>query len=332
MAGMTFVGEDISDKIQYCMDIILKEAKLEDKLVKEIFYSMLSTYTSNPLNLAINSPTGEGKNYVLRKVASLFPQEDVMFVAGMSAKALFHRDGILVIKNSMGGYDPIYQLILEIDGRIEDLQDEHSRVHDMYTKQGLKAQIKMLEDEKKNLFKDAKKLIDLSHKIIVFLDTPNSELFGAIMPLLSHDNYEVEYEFADKTQSGIKTKTNVLRGWPAVIFAQAIDYSHYKRYPEIQRRFIITSPKMTVDKYKEAISLIGKKYGLPDFFYQAKIVSSQQKQQVSEIIRGLREKIVNICDVVEPGASNVIILFEEVITASLPTGKALDMTMAYRLF
>jgi hypothetical protein len=33
-----------------------------------------------------------------------------------------------------------------------------------------------------------------------------------------------------------------------VIFAQAIDYSHYARYPEIQRRFIITNPKMTSDK------------------------------------------------------------------------------------
>ena len=38
------------------MDIILKEAKLEDRLVKEIFYIMLSAYTNNPINLAINSP------------------------------------------------------------------------------------------------------------------------------------------------------------------------------------------------------------------------------------------------------------------------------------
>ena len=106
--------------------------------------------------------------------------------------------------------------------------------------------------KKKDLHKDAKKLIDLSNKIIVFLDTPNMELFNAIMPLLSHDNYEVEYEYADTGQNGIKTKGNILRGWPAVIFAQALDYSHYKRYPEIQRRFIITNPKMTVDKYKQA--------------------------------------------------------------------------------
>jgi len=62
------------------------------------------------------------------------------------------------------------------------------------------------------------------------------------MSLLSHDEYEVEYEFVD-TNNGIKTKSNVLRGTlPAVIFAQAIDFSHNKRYPEIQRRFIVTNP------------------------------------------------------------------------------------------
>lgn len=113
------------------------------------------------------------------------------------------------------------------------------------------------------------------------------ELFNAVMRLLSHDNYEVEYEYADTGQHGIRTKGNILRGWPAVIFAQALDYSHYKRYPEIQRRFIITNPKMTVDKYKQAVGLIGKKYGLPDFIYQAKIVSTEQKEQVREIIKDL---------------------------------------------
>ena len=112
----------------------------------------------------------------------------------------------------------------------------------------MESYIESLEKDKKDLKNSAKKLIDLSHRILVFLDSPRPELFNALMPLLSHDRYEVEYEFVD-TNNGIKTKTNILRGWPAVIFAQAIDYSHYQRYPEIQRRFIITNPKMTPGKY-----------------------------------------------------------------------------------
>jgi hypothetical protein len=38
---------DIGDKIQYCIDVILKEAKLEDVLVKQLFYTMLSMYTND---------------------------------------------------------------------------------------------------------------------------------------------------------------------------------------------------------------------------------------------------------------------------------------------
>lgn len=75
------------------------------------------------------------------------------------------------------------------------------------------------------------------------------------MPLLSHDKYESEYKYVD-TSGSIKTYKNLLRGWPSFIFAQAIDYSEYKRFPELQRRFIITNPTMdSKEKYSEAIDL-----------------------------------------------------------------------------
>ncbi len=64
---------------------------------------MLSAYTNNPINLAINSPSGEGKSYVIHKVGDNFPKQDVMFLAGMTDKALFHRQGGLVVKNTKSG-------------------------------------------------------------------------------------------------------------------------------------------------------------------------------------------------------------------------------------
>lgn len=207
-----------------------------------------------------------------------------------------------------------------------------SETRDITTKQGLKAQIKSIEEEKQDLYKNAKKLIDLSHKLLIFLDTPNFGLFNALMPLLSHDNYEVEYEYADTTNNGIKTRANVIRGYPAVIFAQALDFSHNKRYPEIQRRFTITNPKMDKQKYKEAIKLMGKKFGLPDFLYQSQVVSDQEKEHVSKIIRLLRQQILDVSDAIQSGRNNVIIPFEEVIIESLQSNKAQDMTLAYRLF
>jgi hypothetical protein len=181
-----------------------------------------------------------------------------------------------------------------------------------------------------NLVKDSRKLIDLSNKIIIFLDTPSQQLLSGLLPLLSHDKYEIEYEFTD-THNGIKTKNNVLRGWPAVIIAQALDYSKSPRFPEYQRRFITTNPKMTKEKYNEAINLIFDKCSKPDLIYQHEIVSDKEKDKAKEIIKGLKEQIQEICSNVQPGKNNVILPFRDLILQSIPKEKALDMTRANRL-
>jgi hypothetical protein len=61
------------------LDVVAKEVKQDDRLCKQVYLTLLSTYTKNPINLAINAPTGEGKSYVVRKVEELFPQLDVTF-------------------------------------------------------------------------------------------------------------------------------------------------------------------------------------------------------------------------------------------------------------
>jgi hypothetical protein len=320
----------IEDKIEYCIDIILKEAKLEDVLVKQLFYTMLSMYTNDPRNLGIQSPTGEGKNYVIKKVADLFAKEDVIKYVGMTDKSIFHRDGKLVTKNANGEYEVIDEVLEKLDEDIEDKESQLSNTNDRNLKQALKSEIRGLEKEKKRLYKDAKKLIDLSHKCIIFLDTPPPGLLNAMMSLLSHDEYEVEYDFVD-THNGIKTKSNVLRGWPVMIFAQAIDYSHHKRYAEIQRRFPVTNPRMDEAKYKAAIQLIVHKHSVPDFLYQKTVVSDEQKDQAREIIKSLKEKIMDISTATSPGSNNVFIPFEEAIVQSLATKKSSDMTTADRI-
>src|SRR5262249_23744603 len=118
----------------------------------------------------------------------------------------------------------------------------------------------------------------------------------------------------------------------AVIFAQALDYTHHKRYPEIQRRFIITNPKMSTEKYSGAIKLTSEKFGLPDFAYQKEIVSNEAKEKAKDIIKDIKQNIFLLCDRQAPGKNNVIIPFYEAIAASLPAEKAGDMTTAKRLF
>jgi hypothetical protein len=107
--------DNIDNPIQYCIDTILKEAKEESRPVKQLLYTMLSAYTNNIINLAINSPSGEGKAYVLQKVGELFPKKDTLFLAGMTEKALFHRPGKLVDKNEVWEYQPSENKLEEID-------------------------------------------------------------------------------------------------------------------------------------------------------------------------------------------------------------------------
>src|SRR5918993_1340498 len=274
MITKMYIDYGIEDKIKYLLDIILKEARKEEKLSYQLIITMLSAYSNNPINLLINAPSGVGKNYVINIVSSLFPQSDILSLAGMTEKALFHRIGKLVIKNEQGEYESIELKIDEIENEIKKKQFELSQFKDeTIQQQGIESII--------NQLKDAKKLIDLSNKVIIFLDTPPERLLSGLLPLLSHDKYEVEYEFVD-THNGIKTKNNVLRGWPAVICAQALDYSHHARFPEFQRRFITTNPTMTQEKYNQAINLIHDRFSVPDLVYQQKIVSDEEKDKARE--------------------------------------------------
>src|SRR5918912_191233 len=138
---------------------------------------------------------------------------------------------------------------------------------------------------------------------------------------------KVEYEYTDATNTGIKTKSNVLRGWPVMIFAQALDFTHYQRYPEIKRKFNITNPKMDKDKYKAAIDLIGKKFSYPNYMCESLIVSRSEKEKVREIIRGLKENILNVCNAVEPGNNNVAVPFEAVISNASRIAKEHDTSV-----
>jgi hypothetical protein len=162
----------VTDPIDYCIQTILKEARKEERLVKQILYTGVSAYTKNPFNLAINSPSGEGKSYVIQKVIDNFPKKDVIVFSAMSDKALFHRQGIQVIKNEIGEFESLEEKIAKIDSEIQDKECDVVSNKNTNLKQAFHAAIKGLEEKKNQLFKNAKKLIDLSHKILVFLDTP----------------------------------------------------------------------------------------------------------------------------------------------------------------
>ena len=160
--------------------------------------------------------------------------------------------------------------------QIQEIKNEIENTNNKDLKQAKPHEIKELEDQKKELCKRSKKLIELGGMTLIFMDSLNVRLLEALIPLLSHDRNEVEYEYVD-TNNGIKTQGNVLRGFPAVILTAAKDYTSNPRYSEIQRRFLITNPEMSSEKYHEAIHCISAKYSRPDFAYQQVVVSDEEK-------------------------------------------------------
>jgi uncharacterized C2H2 Zn-finger protein len=128
--------DDISDPVKFVLDIALKEAKKEERLTDQLLITMLSAYSNNPINLLINAPSGVGKNYVINTVASLFPQSDILSLAGMTEKALFHRSGSLVLKNEYTGeYESIETELNDIEYELNERKNELKQTRDKNQKQ-----------------------------------------------------------------------------------------------------------------------------------------------------------------------------------------------------
>jgi hypothetical protein len=318
--------------IGFVMSIVSKEAPKDERLAKQVLYTNLSAKSNDPINLAINAPTGEGKTYVVQKVADLFSKNDVICLVGMSEKALFHRPGSLVIKDEDGNYVTIKDKVQDLESQIQACRTEIANTNDKNLKQAKTHEIKELEEQKDELYKNSKKLIDLSGITLIFLDSPPAQLLEALMPLLSHDRMEVEYEFVD-TYNGIRTHGNVLRGFPAVIFTAAKDYTNNPRYPEIQRRFLITNPQMSPEKYHDAIHCITAKYSLPDFVYQQTVVSDEEKEKAKSIVATIQNQIIDTCtSSIKRDHNQVFIPYSKSLESSLPSSDSSYMNAAKNLF
>ena len=99
-------------------------------------------------------------------------------------------------------------------------------------------------------------LVDLSRKILIFLDQPHTLLLQHLRPFLSHDQKEIKIKITDKNQrGGHKTKNILLRGYPSVIFCTA----GLKLDEQEATRFLLLSPETNPEKIREGINLKIKK-------------------------------------------------------------------------
>ena len=114
--------------------------------------------------------------------------------------------------------------------------------------------------------------------VLIFLEPPHPELWGLMKPILSHDFYEIEHPFVDNIGHGLEVKRVITRGWPACIFCSAKDESKWDIWPEIESRFMISSPNMVKPKYEKGNKLIATKKWQPKGVKQKLIISDSEKQ------------------------------------------------------
>lgn len=138
-------------------------------------------------------------------------------------------------------------------------------------------------------------VVDLSRKILIFLDQPHTQLLERLRPLLSHDKKEISVKITDKSQKfGLKTKNVLLKGYPAVIFCTAglrIDEQE-------ATRFLLLSPEVNHEKIRQGILESIKKEADAES-YKGWLDENPERKLLKERIRaikleGIREiKIAN---------------------------------------
>ena len=301
------------EKVLLPLSNLIKE---DPVYTKQLVYSYLSTY-ADPYNLGTLAPSSEGKTYPAVTVADLFPAKDIWILGGLSPTAIIHDHGVLVGPDNKPIDDRIKELDARIDENKADLKDSNDKAK-------LKQQIRMDIDEKETILKGARYSIDLTDKILLFLEPPLFDTWNRLKPILSHDRYEIEFRITEKIKGGqLKTNHIIIRGWPVSIFCSVKnEQNKWSIWSEIESRHEITSPLMTSAKYKAANKLSGMKKGLPQQTVDKlldKAGMEEAKCYIQKLINMMKDiKFASSERTGEPYPSLAWIPFEDLLSENYP--------------
>lgn len=269
--------------IDYVLGDLDRRVKKDRPVKLSVFFTGLSSHLMEPINLFLKGESGSGKTYNTTETLRYFPQENIWYLGGMSQKALVHSHGILLNKN--GEEIDLENRPVKPGRKNFESDSDYEEALSRY-KEDLKATREEL--------RESYTLVDLSHKILVFLEAPEFNTFQMLRPILSHDKEEIEYRFVDKTSKGqLRTMRVVLKGWPATIFLT----TDTKYVEELATRSFTTSPENTEDKILEANKLTNLKASCPWKYG----VETLEFQIIQKLIRSLQDNLSeNDIDVIVP--------------------------------
>ncbi|MGC9146145.1 MAG: hypothetical protein ACP5GS_08590, partial [Nitrososphaeria archaeon] len=266
--------------------------------VETIIYAGLSAYTLNPLNVVVlKKKTSEGGTYTLLETLKIFPEEDIIKLDYATPTSFFH-------ERIEGFVDKVTNE--DITEKLENLRDEVKQLEkDVKRFKNDIVLAKELEEKKKALremMNNAVGIINLWHKIIVFTEPPNSELFAKLKPLLSHDDIYVETAFTDKGQMGLSTIHVRIEGWPAVFTVFSEDEVNRAKQgvitdPQLFSRFLKIEINNRPEKFQSVVKFKGIIRAQP---HVLNTNFTQQMEKAKAYIRYLRAVMLRMSGAIDP--------------------------------
>jgi hypothetical protein len=307
------------DYAEYIIDTAKKTVKREDTLIRQIVYTALSKDSDNPLNLAVLATTSEGKTHAVVETLKPFERLGLWVIGSMSPKVIIRQNGILVNSNN----EPIEGAIVDLKQQIKERK-----------RNGQNDEVENLQHQLHQLYDEAKILIDLTGKLFLFLERPHEDTWNIFKTTLSHDRWEIEHPYVYEVQGmGFKVKKVVLRGWPACIYCSAQNESRSPLWPEIQSRFLVTSPNMIPEKYQEGNMLIAQQMSLPKSI-QKRIIRSNEETQLAEKCAMFLSQQIKELSPQDPSADSqpVFIPYGGILGAILKWDRGTDNRINKRVF
>jgi hypothetical protein len=223
----------------------------------------LSAY-GKPLNVSLKGESSIGKSYNATNTLAYFPENDVWFLGGMTPKALIYDHGVLM--NSEG--DPI-----DTDKKpFKPARNDFNSVEEYReAKEEWKDRLKAWKEEMQGSYYE----IDLTNKILCFLEPPSFETFEMLKVILSHDKFKTQYKYVNKSKGVNTTINTVLKGWPSTVFL-GVDQ---KYMAEFATRTLTVTPSGSSEKISAANQLTNQKSSFPWEF--------EEETQTKTIIKAL---------------------------------------------
>ena len=233
------------------VEFVSKKALHEEKNIRILLHAGLSAFTKDPINVIFQAPPSEGKTHVIVNTLSVIPDQYVDILRDASPQSFTRDKGQLalrVYKDGIKDYktetkNQFTDKEMPIWAYLQWLKDELDNKDSQHKEEEIKKALSGIEN---NLVT----LISLEHRIIAFLDRPNTQLWNTLLSILSHDSYYTEMKFVEG-KGKLYTKYVVFKGWPAFIFATTRDESI--EFHDLESRFEITEPVMKPEKYGDAI-------------------------------------------------------------------------------